>query len=56
MMIDFESYLAGGDLRSVGKVDELVPLIDDSEQFDALFDYLHSEDCCGCGQLTLLRR
>lgn len=43
-MLDIESYLTGGDLRSVGGVDELVRLIDGQDDFDVLFEYLHSDE------------
>ena len=38
------SYLEGGDLRSIGQVDLLVPLIKTQTEFDRLFQYLHSKD------------
>lgn len=40
----FEEYLKGGDLRSIGSVEKLVPLIKDQNGFDELFEYLCSED------------
>ncbi len=38
------SYLTGGDLRSTGKVDQLVDLITEQDDFDILFRYLQSSD------------
>ena len=39
-MIDIESYLTGGDLRSTGNVQALLPLIQTQADFDALFAYM----------------
>jgi len=37
-------YLEGGDLRTIGGVKFLVPLIRDQKDFDLLFHYLYSKD------------
>ncbi|WP_157943826.1 MULTISPECIES: hypothetical protein [Arenibacter] len=37
-------YLEGGDLRSLGRVKFLIPLIRNQEDFDLLFRFLHSKD------------
>ncbi len=36
--------LTGGDLRSIGKVDQLVDLITRQDDFDKIFAYLHSSN------------
>jgi len=36
--------LLGGDLRSIGVMDKLIPNIKTQSDFDALFEYLHSDD------------
>ena len=41
---DLKAYLSGGDLRSIGSVNELLPLIKTQKDFDELFVYLFSED------------
>lgn len=44
MTIDLINYLKGGDLRSNAKAKELATLIETQNDFDALFDFLHSKD------------
>ena len=41
---DLKAYLSGGDLRSIGSVNELLPLIKTQNDFDELFVYMFSED------------
>ena len=43
-MDKWASYLEGGDLRSIGDVKNLIPLIQNQTDFDKLFKYLHSGD------------
>lgn len=43
-MKNLETYLLGGDLRSIAKVDELLPLIKTQKDFDGLFNYLYSDN------------
>lgn len=43
-MGNWASYLKGGDLRSIGKVENLIPLVQNQATFDKLFKYLHSGD------------
>ena len=38
------SYLNGGDLRSIAKVEEIIPLIKTQVDFDELFRFLFSSD------------
>lgn len=40
----WNSYLEGGDLRSIADVAQLIPLIQNQSDFDALFKYLYSSD------------
>jgi hypothetical protein len=44
LMQDLSDYLKGGDLRSIGRVEDLIGLIKNATNFDLLFEYLHSED------------
>lgn len=37
-------YLEGGDLRTIGGVKFLLPLIRDQKDFDILFRYMYSKD------------
>lgn len=43
-MKNLNKYLQGGDLRSIGEVDQLVPLIQNHQDFDQLFKCLFSND------------
>lgn len=43
-MIDIEKFINGGDLRSIGLADELIPIINNQLEFDRLFNYLYSND------------
>jgi hypothetical protein len=43
-MKDFTTLLSGGDLRSIGKSNEIVALINSQEDFDSLFYFLFSND------------
>lgn len=43
-MKDIRKYLSLGDLRSIGQVDKIIPLIKDQKSFDILFSYLYSDD------------
>jgi len=43
-MENFEVYLQGGDLRSIGKVNQLIELIKTQKEFETLFHYLYSEN------------
>ena len=44
MQTDLLEKLNGGDLRSIGKADLIVTEIKNQNDFDALFNYLHSDD------------
>ncbi|MDX1769642.1 MAG: hypothetical protein R3294_16440, partial [Arenibacter troitsensis] len=41
---DIRKYLKGGDLRTIGGVNFLVPLIRNQKDFDRLFHYLRAKD------------
>ncbi|MCK0146644.1 hypothetical protein MWU78_13390 [Arenibacter sp. F26102] len=41
---NIKKYLEGGDLRSIGRVKFLIPLIRNQQDFDLLFRFLHSKD------------
>ncbi|MEQ8218741.1 MAG: hypothetical protein RH981_10920 [Arenibacter sp.] len=41
---EMRKYLEGGDLRTIGGVKFLVPLIRDQKDFDILFRYMYSKD------------
>jgi hypothetical protein len=43
-MKNFNDLLAGNDLRSLGESSKIISMIDDQKSFDALFEYLYSED------------
>ncbi len=43
-MCRYLDYLNGGDLRSIGRVDELLDLIKSQNDFDDLFEYLFNDD------------
>jgi hypothetical protein len=43
-MKEIKSFLFGKDLRSIAQVDELISLVKTQSYFDALFEYLYSED------------
>jgi len=43
-MYNFEEFLKGGNLRSLGRSSQVVDLIDSQEHFDDLFKYLFHED------------
>jgi hypothetical protein len=43
-MLDIESLLSNGDLRSIASVEELLPQIGIQEDFDTLFAYLFSDN------------
>lgn len=43
-MTDFKNILEGGDLRSIGRSNEVVSLINNQEQFDDLFELLFERD------------
>ena len=40
----FDDFLSGGDLRSIARVDELVGMIKNQEEFDQLFSILYQND------------
>ena len=44
MKKDLLEKLSGGDLRSIGKADLVVAEIQNQNDFDVLFEYLHSDD------------
>jgi hypothetical protein len=44
MMKNLKKYLIGGDLRSIGAVEKIVPLIKNQKIFDELFKHMFSED------------
>ncbi|NER10404.1 hypothetical protein SAMN06265375_10151 [Muriicola jejuensis] len=44
MSKDLITYLTGGDLRSIAKVEELLPLVRTQSDFDELFKFLYSKD------------
>lgn len=44
MQNELITYLNGGDLRSIAKVETLLPLIKTQSDFDELFNYLFSKD------------
>ena len=41
---DFEEYLTGNDLRSIGNNEEIIELIHSQIDFDKLFSFLHEEN------------
>jgi hypothetical protein len=41
---NFEKYLKGNDLRSLGESGKIIPLINDQKCFDTLFSYLDNND------------
>ena len=43
-MVNFEAYLQGGDLRSIGQVNQLIELITTQHEFESLFQYVYSEN------------
>lgn len=43
-MNDLHSYLAGGDLRSIAQVNQLLPFIRSQQDFDMLFQYVYADD------------
>ena len=43
-MLKIEDFLTHGDMRSIGKSNKLVLMIDNQKDFDKLFGYLFSED------------
>lgn len=43
-MNNLRSYLQGGDLRSIAKVNEIVLFVENRADFDELFQYLYSDD------------
>lgn len=42
--MNIDQYLKGGDLRSIGKVNELVKLVHNQEVFDKVFRYFCHKD------------
>ncbi len=56
-----KDYLFGRDLRSIGQVDKLIPGVKTQSNFDALLEYLHSENRTardeggGCGRKDVQR-
>ena len=43
-MNGLKTYLTGGDLRSIAKADQVVPLIKNQTDFDKLFQFLFTKD------------
>ncbi len=43
-MMEIKKYLEGGDMRSIGQVERVVPLIKNQADFDALFEFVLSRD------------